>query len=534
MTGYAGTGTLVRLAVRRDRVLLPVSVVGLVALVASSAQATVALYGQPEQAVAAARAVAASPALVAMYGPVADPGNPDSIAVLKTIVMGGILVALLAVALVRRHTRVEEESGRTELLGAGVVGRRAPLAAAVLVSGGAVVVLALLATASLVAVGLGPGGSLAFGLGWAGVGLSFTGITAVAAQLTATSRGCAAWSLGALGTSYVLRAVGDTSTGPAGALTWLSPVGWSEKIEIFGGNRYAVALVPVVFAAVMVRVAFGLLERRDLGAGLLPTPAGPASAGPSLRSPWALAWRLQRGALLGWACGFAVLGVVLGAVATNVGAMVDSSQVQDLLRAIGGDAATLSDVFLSTEVRFLAVAAAAYGISAALRLRSEETALHSEQLLAAGVTRRGLLASHAGVALAGSAALMVVLGVTLAVGYGPQSRGVGAALGHLLPAALAPIPAVWVCVGLALVLFGAMPRVAGLAWAFLVGFLVVGEFGPLLRLPELVVGLSPFDHGSVVPGGAVQAAPLLTLTGVAVVLVVAAAGAFRRRDLDVG
>ncbi len=530
-TGLAGTGAVLRLALRRDRVLIPLCVLGLVALAGSSAQATVAVYTTPAAAVEATRAIAASPALVAMYGPIADPDNPDSVTVFKTFLMGGVFLALLAFALVRRHTRTDEESGRTELLGAGVLGRRAPLAAAVVLAGSVVVLTAALATASLVAAGVGTAGSVAFGLGWAGIGLTFTAVTAVAAQLTETSRGCSAWALGALGLAYVVRAVGDTSSGAVSALTWLSPLGWAEKLEMFGANRYAVVVVPLVVTALLLGLAFTLLERRDLGAGLLPTRPGPASAEASLRSPLALAWRLQRGALTGWVVGFAVLGFVLGGVATNITSMVDSPEVQDMLRKMGGDAATFSDIFLSTEVHFIAVAAAAYGISAALRLRSEETGLHSEQVLATGTTRRQLLASHSVVALAGSALLMVVFGVTLAAGYGRQSGGVGPALGHLLPTALAPIPAVWVCVGLALAIFGSMPKVVYVAWALLAGFLVVGEFGPLLGLPTAAVDLSPFSHGAVAPGSAVQGLPLVVLLAIAAGLVVASARTFRRRDI---
>ena len=37
---------------------------------------------------------------------------------------------------------------------------------------------------------------------------------------------------------------------------------------------------------------------------------GPAVATPNLNSPLALAWRLQRGTLLAWTVGFAVLGAV--------------------------------------------------------------------------------------------------------------------------------------------------------------------------------------------------------------------------------
>lgn len=531
MSGFTGTGALVRLALRRDRVVLPLSIVLLVGLAASSAQATIALYTTKAEAAEAAIAVNTSPALRGLYGPVANPDNPDSITVFKTGIMGAVIVALIAYALVRRHTRTEEEAGRTELLGAGVIGRRAPLTAAVLIASGFVVVTGLLTSLSLISLKLGTAGSLAFGLMWISAGLAFTGITAVAAQLTTTARGCGAWALGAMGVAYVLRAAGDTATGAAEGLTWLSPFGWGEKLEIFGANRFAVFLIPLVFTAGMVWLAYALLERRDLGAGLVEPKPGPATAAATLRSPLALAWRLQRGALFGWLVAYALLGLVLGGIATNVGSFASEPNVQDMLRKLGGNASTLTDLFLSTELSFLAIGAGAYGISAALRLRSEESDGHSEQVLATSTSRPALLASHAAIAILGSALLMVVVGLVAAVGVGRADGGVATAIGHLMPSALAPIPAVWVCVGLALVIFGALPGWATFAWGLLALFVVLGEFGSLLKLPQPLIDVSPFVHASVVPGGTVHGTPLAALTLIAVALGISAIAAFRRRDL---
>ena len=156
----------------------------------------------------------ASPAIVGMYGPIANPDNPDSFAIFKTLLLRRRCVALLAIVLVRRHTRTEEEAGRTELVGAGAVGRRAPLTAAVILAVGTVLVASLLAALSLIGSGLGSRGSWAFGLAWATVGLTFTGVAAVAAQLTDDHPGAGAWAFGALGVSYLLRAIGDTASGP--------------------------------------------------------------------------------------------------------------------------------------------------------------------------------------------------------------------------------------------------------------------------------------------------------------------------------
>ncbi|MGN6752478.1 MAG: ABC transporter permease [Intrasporangium sp.] len=531
MSGFTGTGALLRLALRRDRVILPVCIVLLVLLAGGSAQAALALYTTPAGLTAAARAVNASPSIVAMFGPIADPTNPGSIASFKTVSLGAIFVALLAYSLVRRHTRTEEEAGRTELVGAAVVGRRAPLTAAVLEAVGACVLTSVVVAIYLVGLGLDVPGSVGYGLYWLSAGLAFTGITAVAAQLTQTARGASAWALGALGVAYVLRAVGDSSQGAATALTWLSPLGWGEKLEIYGTNRFVVFLIPLAFAVGLLGMAYGLRERRDLGAGLVSGRPGPRRAAASLSSPLALAWRLQRGAFLGWLVAYALLGLVLGSVALNVGDFVNDPKVEQMLRQLGGNASSLSDLYLAAEINFLAIGAAAYGISAALRLRSEEAEGHSEQVLATSTSRPALLGSHALIALVGSAVLLVVTGLGMALTYGSATGGVGAAIRHLTPSVLAPIPAVWVCVGLALVAFGALPRLVMLAWAVLALFVVVGEFGSIFKLPQSVIDVSPFVHVSVAPGGSVSPTPLVALLLIAAALGIAAVGAFRRRDL---
>jgi ABC-2 type transport system permease protein len=104
-------------------------------------------------------------------------------------------------------------------------------------------------------------------------------------------------------------------------------------------------------------------------------------------------------------------------------------------------------------------------------------------------------------------------------------------LGHLLPSALATIPPVWVCVGLALAIFGSAPKVVYVAWALLAAFVVVGEFGPLFNLPQPVIDVSPFVHAVVLPGSTVVAAPLAVLFAIAAALVVLAQTTFRRRDI---
>ena len=388
----------------------------------------------------------------------------------------------------------------------------------------------LVTVAGMLSLGMDPVGTLAFGTAWFGIGVVMTAVTALAAQLTTTARGCGALSIGVLGAAFLLRAWADAVDG-AGWLSWLSFLGWSQKVQPYGGNRFSAVLISIVAAVALVAVAFALLERRDLGAGLLAARPGPAQAGRWLGTPLGLAWRLQRWSLLGWSVGFVLVGGLLGSIAGSVEQMMSDPAIADLLRQLGGGTGTLTDVFLAAEFSFAGLITAAYGIAATLRLRAEEREVHAEQLLATSTSRWTWLGSHLVIALAGTAWLLVVLGASVGLVRGLAVGDIGGQISQLSTAALAPLPAVWVCVGLTLLVYGLAPQFTSLAWAALVLFLVVGEFGSLLGLPTWLQDLSPFAHLPALPGGVITAAPLLALAVGAILLMASGSVSFRRRDV---
>ena len=277
----------------------------------------------------------------------------------------------------------------------------------------------------------------------------------------------------------------DTSTGGGRDLAWLSFLGWAEKVSPFGENRLWLLLPAVAATAVLLVVADVLLHRRDLGSGLWAARPGPAHASARLGTPLGLAWRLQRGSLLGWTIGYAVVGLAVGNIAKSVDQIASSPDVEEMLRKMSGGQGTLLDVFFGTELRFLAIGVAAYGIATALRLRSEESAGRAEIVLATPVSRWQWLGSHALIAALGSLWLLAVVGVGAGLSAGAvSSTGVG----DLLPAALATAPAVLVCVALTVLLFGLLPRWSTFAWGLLAVFVLLGELGALLSLPDWAHG----------------------------------------------
>ncbi len=529
MSALAGTASLVRLALRRDRIIFAVVIVVLVASVAASASATVALYPDRSSRMLAAAAVNGTSSTLALYGPIHDETSIGALATFKMGMIGAIAVAVFSLLIVVRHTRTEEETGRLELLGSTVVGRRAPLTAALLIAVAANVVLGIAVTAGMIAVGMEAAGSAMLGLGFVGIGLAFAAVAGLTAQLTRSARTASGIAAIVLGASYLLRAIGDASGDGLGWLSWPSPIGWWQQTRPYAGDRWWVLVVLLAFAAAVSAVAYVLAARRDFGAGILPDRPGPASAAPTLRTPLALAWRLQRGTVLTWVAAFAVVGVVAGSVSGSAGEFLKTPQAKDFIAKLGGGEQGLRDAFLAVELGMYGLITSVFGILSALRLRSEESAQRADPVLAASVRRTTWLWSHVTIALGGSALLLAVVGVAAGLVTARQVGDIGQ-LGRVVGAALAQLPAVWLIVGIVVAVFGLAPRLVVLGWVALVGFALLGEFGQLFNFSQTVMDVSPFAH---VPrlGGHFSAAPILWLTAIAAGLVLIGLSGFRRRDV---
>ncbi|GII26418.1 ABC transporter permease [Planosporangium mesophilum] len=528
MTSFTGTGALARLALRLDRVRLPAWVLVIGLTPAATAAQYKKLYPD-EHTIQQVAGVITNPSLVALNGPLFAP-TLGGLTAWKIGMTEFVLAALMSLLTVVRHTRAEEETGRLELVRAGVVGRYAPLTAALLVTGLANLACAVLVALGLVGTGLPVTGSVAFGVAVGLVGLVFAAVAAAAAQLTDSARSAVAIASAVLGAAYLLRAVGDT--GPTW-LTWLSPIGWAMRVRAFAGERWWPLGVAVAGVAVLTVVAYTLVGRRDLGAGLLPQRHGPAQASPGLRSPLALAWRLHRGLLIGWLIGMALSGAVLGGAAGAIGDAIGANpQITDLMARLGGGRKALVDAYLAAVFGIVGLVAAVYTVQATLRLRAEEAGGRVEPLLATPVGRIRWAASHLVVALLGTTVLLAVAGSAGGLGYGLQIHDVGGQTPRLLAAALVQLPAAWVLAGLGAALFGLAPRLAaGLTWAGLGACLLLFEVGAMLGLSRWLVDASPFAHVPKLPGAAVTATPLLALTAITVALIVAGLAGFRSRDL---
>ena len=528
---------LVAFRLRRERVILPVWFAGIAVLVLASGVAIDREFGGPEERTALAALAAGNPAFLFLRG-APDGADVGALLFFQTSSFLAVLVGLMTTFLVVRHTRADEERGRSELLQATPIGRMGPLASALVVAASADLAVGVIAASACLALGLAVWSSILTGLALAAVGLAFAGCAALAAQVMPSPRGANGLAAAAVGIAYLVRGAGD-ALGTARDVThvdpsWvalLSPIGWAQATRPFTSADPLPLLVPLALGVVTAGAAVALQARRDLGASLVAERPG--------RAEWRdagatrLALRNQVATTLGWAVGAAVLGLLAGALAPLIADVVGANDdLAALIARLAPDLdVTTSDVFSVAVLGIAGTLATAAGVQALTRLRPDEAEGRAELLLATSLSRAGWFARHVAVAVGSAVAVALAGGIAAGVGFAATGGG-AERIGTSLTAILVHLPAGLVFLALAALAFAVLPRLSvALGWGLLVAGLALGQLGGLLGLPKWLQDVSPLHHVPAVPIEDVEPVALAGWAGLAAAVFVVAGLAFRRRDV---
>src|SRR5699024_4353192 len=173
-------------------------------------------------------------------------------------------------------------------------------------------------------------GSLLYGATLGATGIVFTGITAIFAQLSESSRGATGFSIAILLIAYLVRAIGDVSNE---TLSWFSPLGWVSQTEAYSTNNWWPVGLMIGVSIILFILANYLNAIRDLGAGFFPSKPGKKHASIFLKSPIGLALRLQRTGMIAWAIGLFILGISYGSVFGDLESFFEGNDVLEQLLA---------------------------------------------------------------------------------------------------------------------------------------------------------------------------------------------------------
>jgi Putative exporter of polyketide antibiotics len=530
-------GTLLRLRLRRDRVLAIVWILVLALTALFVAAALAKTYGSQSLRLSVTRLLSLDPTLLALRG------APDGVSAgaFFMVEIGSylaLLVAFMNSFLAVRHTRADEESGRSELIVATRAGRGSSTVATIIHAVVLDVLVGLVTAFAMMGVGFDAAGSFTLGWAIATTGIAFFGVGLLMAQIFSTSRAANGWGSAIIGIAWVLNAAGN-ATGKAsadglhvtpGAATWFTPVGWGLRTRPYTANDWWPGLISIALAAVLIVVAFVLQANRDTAAGLVASRNGRAWASAALRGPAGLAWRLQRGSIIGWGVGAVVGAAAVGGLGgTLKDAMDKSPQLATAVQEMGRGQGTVFEAFLGIMMALIGLVVAGAAIQTMMRMRQEETAGTAEIVLVTPVSRLRWYLSYVLVALVASAAILALSGL---VAGGALASVDPKLVGQATMLALAQLPAVAVYLAVTALAFAVVPPATiPVGWTLFGIGIVLGEFGSLLGLPDWVREIAPTTHTATAPLATADWSGTWLMSGVAIVLIVAGSMTFRARNV---
>ncbi|GAA0429081.1 ABC transporter permease [Virgibacillus sp. AGTR] len=525
------TGRLLRFLLRRDRLRISVWMLSLVTVTLMIAISFTDLYATKADRQAIAETML-NPAMTAMVGK--GYGLEDytfgAMMAHQMLLFTAITVAIMSILLVARHTRADEEEGRIEMVRSLPTGRLSNLLATLSVVFMTNFLLALIIGFGLASLGIESmdlAGSLLYGAGLGAAGFFFTAITAVFAQLSENSRGVIGFSFFVLGTSYMLRAIGDVSSE---ALSWVSPLGWILGTQVYVNNYWWPILLTVGVSFILCILALYLNAIRDLDSGFLPAKPGKRRASFFLQSPFGLIFRLQRTGLIAWAIGMFVIGASYGSVLGDLDTFFeDVEMMKQMLTPVEGF--SLTEQFITMLMSVLAMMSTIPTLMAILKLMGEEKKGRTEHLLSRAISRTRLIGSSWVIAMLVSFGMLSLAAIGL-WSLATASIDGGIDLGVVYRAAMVYLPAMWVMIGFTVLLIGLFPNGSSWIWGYLIYSFIVVYLGNLMQFPDWMSNLSPFGHVPQIPVEDMNIMAIFILTVIAFACTTIGFIGYQKRDIE--
>jgi ABC-2 type transport system permease protein len=452
---------------------------------------------------------------------------------IKSWMFVSLMLGIGMVFLVTHNLRADEDTGRTELFRSRPLGLHSSLASTLIMTVG----LCLIAAIGIGAVGVAqqygatlgstsggdpdPLGSWVFGASIGAVGLIGIGVGVLTNELMSTSGGANGLGAAILGLFYIVRMGTDIQNGD---LTWISPIGWAEKMDPWSHNLMWPLAAIIALTAVLIGVGWMIEARRDYGGSLFAARPGHASARRWMTSVTGLAVRLQRTAWIGWAVGIAVFALMLGSITPMMADMFKSAD-------IGGVDASSMLAVIGFLLSMISLGVCSFAVYSTSTMALDDAHGLLEHQLSGAVSRVGWALKRLAVSFVGTLILLIILCKVYALSYGAGMNDFGD-FWTITALAFAFVPSMLVLMGVVVLGFGWWPRQAvAIGWALFGALWFIMILGQVLKLPEDVLNAMPFFSAATTLANGPDWATLIVTAIVGLAMIVIGLIGFRRRNV---
>jgi ABC-2 type transport system permease protein len=534
---FYNTSRLVRFMLRRERVISAIWIIIMVFFSVALVPGVSEVLGSGEDK-EAMLTMLSDPSMIAMLGPIYSESTAGLFAFMM-LLWTMLAIGIMNIFLIVRHTRADEERNRAEVVRSLPVGRLATLNAVMIVALIVNTVLALLTGLGMFAMNVGGftfSGCMLYGALLGVFGLFCAALTAVFCQLCVSSRGALAFPGVIMVALYMVRAIGDMPNEDGvmelEALSYMSPMGLLQRSQVFVNDYWWPVTAVLLITAVVTVGAFILNRIRDIDQGFIPAKPGRKTAKRSLLSSFGLSWRLSRNTLIWWSIGMFLIAAMYGVIMGDIGDFIESNEFYgqlmiDVPESMGNMQA---QSFVATINIMLSICIAIPVLAMVFKLRREESDGRLEHILSRSVSRTRNLAGYTAIGFITS---LVVPFVT-ATGFYISSVSVmeeAIPFSFFLENSLVYLPALWVMLGIGVLLVGAFPKATVFTWGYIGYTFFIMFFGGIVNLPDFLKKTTPFGYIPMLIIEDINWFSMAVLTLIAALLTVIGLTAYRKRDM---
>jgi len=409
----------------------------------------------------------------------------------------GLFNGIMAIMIVSKHLRAEEEEGRYEMIRSLPVGRNASLLASMIVmiitftlfAGIKIISYQIVSVDSITLIG-----TINFSIGLALIGLFFSMLTAVIAQLFQSNRNVMGVSFAALIGFYLLFSIGILSSD---IILWLSPFQWMIHSQAFVNNSYWSLSFLGIGSIGLVFVALILSSKRDLDAGIISQKSKPHTPKNYIKRPFGFFVLLSKSLLIWWGVSLLVLGATYGSIFGDIESFVSGN---DMLNALLPDDTNYPTavLFMNLIVTVMAIVSTVPAMLILNKISTEEQKGRMELIKSHAVSKKEVMISY--LSLSSITAILMLflssLGLYMASSAVMENP---IRLTIIIKAHFIYLPSILFFLGLSLMVSGCLPKKIWMTWLYLAFAFFVTYMGQIIGLDELIRKLSPFGFVPSIP-----------------------------------
>jgi ABC-2 type transport system permease protein len=409
----------------------------------------------------------------------------------------GLFNGVMAIMIVPKYLRGDEEEGRYEMIRSLPVGRNSNLLASMIVIIITFTSFIIFKFLSLIVLGIETidfAGTLNYSIGLGLIGILFAMIVAAISQMYQSNRTVMGVSFFVFLGLYIMFSIGILSSK---VLLWLSPFQWLLHSQPFVNNIYWPLMIIILVSIVLAILALYLSSKRDLDAGLFKQKTKAHKTKEYIKRPFGFALRLNKTMIIGWLVACLILGASYGSIFGDLESFLAGNEM--LANILPPDSEyPAAVIFMGVIVMVMGISSTIPAVLVMNKVATEEKKGRMEIIFSHPVSKKEIACSYFKIALITGILAMFVsaLGLYLASSTVMDDN---IAFSIMLKAIMVYIPSLILLLGLSLLLTGLIPTKIWIVWLYIgLGFFVV-YIGQILGLSETITKLTPFGYAPQIP-----------------------------------